>query len=281
MARNMAISLRCNLDPNMQLEGLNRIDLERRCRCWAGILLLHTNQAISYPDIDMSSYPTNTCRLPANVNDGDVQEKSISTPATRITQMSVMHFKLEIFQLSSRICNHLSNRSNLSPETLANLDAEILTQQRKWDLAFLVNRSPSVLDASSHAHWCILQLYAHQLYLLLYRPTRHSSTSYAGSHSCQLSREMCVKSGLTLLDLHGRLSSLPILRPYRWYVYGVTSLYAVHGAVALASCLLDDGGNFDTSSYRVSFDAAIDRIGKLQDRSQTCAKAYPFLQYLQ
>jgi hypothetical protein len=281
MARSMGVSLHCNIDPNIQLEGLNYIDLERRSRCWAGILLLHTNQAISYPDMDMSSFPQSTARMPAIVNDTDVQENSISTPTNRITQMSVMQFKLEIFQLSSRICSHLSNRSSLSPETLANFDAEILAQQQQWDAAFLVNGSPSVLEASSHAYWCILQLYAHQLYLLLYRPTRHSSTSSAGSHSSQLSREKCVKSGVTLLDLHGRLFSLPTLRPYRWYVYGVTSLYAVHGAVALASCLLDEGGTIDTSHYRDSFDAAVDRIGRLQDRSQACSKAHPFLQYLQ
>ncbi|KAJ5685549.1 hypothetical protein N7536_008168, partial [Penicillium majusculum] len=121
-----------------------------------------------------------------------------------------------------------------------------------------------------------------ETHLLLYRPTRHSSKSPAGNNFSQLSRESCVKSGVTLLDLHGRLFSLPILRPYRWYVYGVTSLYAIHGAVALASCLLDNqGGNLDTSHYRLLFDAAVDRIAKLQDRSQVCSKAYPFLQYLQ
>jgi hypothetical protein len=281
MARNMGMSLHCNLEPNMQMEGLSCIDLERRSRCWAGILLLHTNQAISYPDIDMSSFPTGTARMPAIVNDSDIQENGISVRTNCITQMSVMQFKLEIFRLSSRICSQLSNQASLSPETLATFDAEILAQQRKWDSTFLVNGSPSVLEASSHAYWCILQLYAHQLYLLLYRPTRRSSTSSAGSHSSQLSREKCIKSGVALLDLHGRLFSRPTLRPYRWYVYGVTSLYAIHGAVALASCLLDGSGNLDTSHYRVSFDAAVDRIEKLRDKSQACSKAHPLLQYLQ
>ncbi|KAJ5758780.1 hypothetical protein N7520_005936 [Penicillium odoratum] len=282
MARNMGMSLYCNINPSIRLEGVDYIDLERRSRCWAGILLLHTNQAISYPDIDMSSFPSSTTRMPAIVNDSDIRSNGISTPKTHITQMSVMQFKLEIFQLSSRICSHLSNQATLSPETLAKFDSEILAQQVKWESAFLVNGSPSVLEAPSHAYWCILQLYAHQLYLLLYRPTRHSSKAPAGSQPSQLSREKCVKSGAALLDLHGRLFSLPTLRPYRWYVYGVTSLYAVHGAVALASCLLDDrGGNIDTSHYRIAFDAAIDRIAKLQGRSQVCAKAYPFLQYLQ
>ncbi|KAM3067062.1 hypothetical protein ACMFMG_011735 [Clarireedia jacksonii] len=281
MARNMGMSLHCNINPNIRLEGVDYIDLERRSRCWAGILLLHTNQAISYPDIDMSSFPTSTTRMPAIVNDTDIQANGISTPKTHITQMSVMQFKLEIFHLSSRICVHLSNQATLPPETLAKFDSEILAQQQRWESSFLVNGSPSILEASSHAYWCILQLYAHQLYLLLYRPTRHSSTVLTGSHSSELSREKCVKSGEALLDLHGRLFSLPTLRPYRWYIYGMTSLYAVHGAVALASCLLDDqGGNVDTTHYRVAFDAAINRIAKLQDRSQVCAKAYPFLQYL-
>ncbi|KAJ5108243.1 hypothetical protein N7456_004918 [Penicillium angulare] len=197
MAQNIGMSLHCNVDPTIRLETVNYIDLERRSRCWAGILLLHTNQAMSYPDINLSSFSTGKTRMPAIVNDTDIQENTISTPKSRITQMSVMQYKLEISQLSSRICSHLSTQTSLSREAVANFDAEILAQQQQWDSAFLVNGSPSVLEASSHAYWCILQLYAHQLYLILYRPIRHSSTAPAESHSSDLSREKCVKSGET------------------------------------------------------------------------------------
>jgi len=278
----MSISLRCNGDLDSPPLGLNCIDLERRRRCWAGILILHTNQVISYTDIKMPSLLGSRTRMPAFVDDSDIKEEKIGTSHAKITQMTVMKFKLQLFRLSDRLSSHLSKPPPMPNHILKALDSEITAQQQEWDETFLEDGYQSVLNPSNHACWCILQLYAHQLILLLHRPSRHAPESTPGSSGSQTSRDMCIMSGATLLDLHERLYTLPTLRPHRWYVYGVTSLYAIHGALALASCLLDEcDESIDNSHYRVVFDAALNRFSELQNRSQVCAKAYPILRHLQ
>ncbi|KAL4863653.1 hypothetical protein BDV12DRAFT_206348 [Aspergillus spectabilis] len=242
---NIAITLKCNLQPEAPL--LSHIDTQRRRRCWAGILILHTYQATFFRDIDMSSLLNIEATMPADVNDNDIEDSSIATPSTQPTQMSVMKFKIEMFQLSTKICRHLSSSSKYDEAVLSIFD----------------NSFPSVLDPSSYAHWCILQLYAHYSYFQ------------------SASRAKCIKSGIALLDVHCQLCELPRLRHYRWLSSGLTSFYAIHGAIALASCLLDEPVTIDLSSYLPDFDAAVARIYALQSESQICAKAYPILYYIQ
>jgi hypothetical protein len=162
---------------------------------------------------------------------------------------------------------------------LSTLDAEIAREQQQWDYTFLLNGSPSLLDTFSYAHWCILQLYAHQLYLLLHRPSclrRHEADFLPAS------RSKCLTSGAALIDLHRQFLILPRLRHYRWYVYGLTGSCAVHGAVALASCLLDGADEVvDSAHYRAIFNDAVQRIESLQDRGNIYRKAYPVLRHLQ
>ncbi|CAN9245207.1 unnamed protein product [Alternaria alternata] len=136
--------------------------------------------------------------------------------------------------------------------SLTSLGAEIAEEQQRWDSTFLMDGSPSLLDTSSYAHWCILQL------------------------------TKCLTSGAALIDLHRQFLELHQLRHYRWYVYGLTGSYAVHGAVALASCILDDAnGVADSAPYRAVFDAAVYRIELLQNLSSVYQKAYPVLRHLQ
>ncbi|KAJ5893860.1 hypothetical protein N7495_005551 [Penicillium taxi] len=281
IALNIGIALRCNVQIQTRPETLNFIEIERRRRCWAGILLLHTNQAISFKDIDMSFLLDIKATMPTDVNDIDITEEAVMQPSSQPTQMSVMRFKIQLFQLSSRICRHLLSQPYMNEETLDTLDAAVAREQSQWDSTFLLEGNPSILDTSNYAHWCILQLYAHQLYLLLHRPFCHKQSS-SGSRFRQSSQAKCISSGAALLDLHQKFFELPRLRHYRWYVYGMTSFYALHGAVALASCLLDkDDETFDSTSYRASFDASIARFDLLQSRSAICTKAYPILSHLQ
>ncbi|KAL6230073.1 hypothetical protein BDW75DRAFT_249066 [Aspergillus navahoensis] len=272
---NIAIALKCNLQPEAPLLG--HIDTQRRRRCWAGILILHTYQATFFRDIDMSSLLNIEATMPADVNDNDIEDSSIATPSTQPTQMSVMKFKIEMFQLSTKICRHLSSPSKYDEAVLSIFDGQIAEAQHQWDTTFLLDGFPSVLDPSSYAHWCILQLYAHQLYLLLHRPFCKPHSSYFQSAS----RAKCIKSGIALLDVHRQLCELPRLRHYRWLSSGLTSFYAIHGAIALASCLLDEPVTVDLSPYLPDFDAAVSRIYALQSESQICAKAYPILHYIQ
>ncbi|GKZ39553.1 hypothetical protein AbraIFM66950_000561 [Aspergillus brasiliensis] len=272
---NIAIALKCNVEP--EAPQLSCIDTQRRRRCWAGVLLLHTYQATFFRDIDMSNLLNIEATMPADVNDNDIKDDSIAPPSTQPTQMSVMKFKIEMFQLSTKICRHLSSSSKHDEAVLSIFDSQIAEEQRQWDNTFLLDGFASLLDPSSYAHWCILQLYAHQLYLLLHRPFCKPHSSYFRSAS----RAKCIMSGTALLDVHRQLCELPRLRHYRWLSSGLTSFYAIHGAIALASCLLDEPVTVDLSPYRSDFDAAVSRIYALQNKSQICAKAYPILQYIQ
>ena len=239
--------------------------------------MLHTNQVMAYQDIDMGYLLNILATMPADIDDCDVQENIVVRPSTRPTQMSVTMFKLRLFRLSSRLCRQLSDR--MDRILLTSLDAEIAEEQQRWDSTFLIDGSPSLLDTSSYAHWCILQLYAHQLYLLLHRPS-----CLRRNEACFLpnSRMKCLTSGAALIDLHRQFLELHQLRHYRWYVYGLTGSYAVHGAVALASCILDDAnGVADSAPYRAVFNDAVHRIDSLQNLSSVYQKAYPVLRHLQ
>ena len=277
MALNIAIALRCNV--RTKPPSMSWIEFERRRRCWAGILLLHTYQAILFRDVNISSLLEREGMVPADVNDSDIQDDSIHQPSSQPTQMSVIMYKLRIFELSRRICHRLSNDAKLDELTLTSFDSEIAQEQAKWDAKFLIDGKPSVLDIASYAYWCILQQYAHQLYLLIHRAFCRPRP---GGGPCRSESQLkCITSGAALLEIHRQLYAVPRLRHYRWYVCGMTSFCALHGAVALASCLLTPPGTFDSSPYRAAFDSAVEQIENLRIRSPICVKAYPILRHLQ
>ncbi|KAL3458200.1 fungal-specific transcription factor domain-containing protein [Aspergillus heterothallicus] len=276
MTLNIAIALRCNV--KLKPPGISCIEIERRRRCWAGVLLLHTNQAISYRDVNFSSLLGDESALPADVNDSDIQDDRILPPSTQPTQMSMIMHKLRLFQLTSRICDHLASEDRMSEKWLIAFDAEIASEQAKWDDTFLLDGQPSILDSSSYAHWCILQHYAHQLYLTIHRAFCLARPAAPPRKESQLK---CIASGAALIEIHRQFCELPRLRSYRWYVYGMMSCCALHGSVAMASCLLMDTGTLDTATYRAAFDANVVRFEQLQDRSAVCAKSYPILRHLQ
>ncbi|KAL2788764.1 hypothetical protein BJX66DRAFT_308202, partial [Aspergillus keveii] len=277
-AHNIGIALRCNL--KIKPSTMSYIEFERRRRCWAGICLLQTYQAILFRDVDVSFLldKQELELFPADVNDSDIHDDFIRQPSSQPTQMSMIMFKLHLFKLSSRICQRLS--TPLDEQTLTQFDAEIAAEQAQWDEKFLIDGKPSVLDIASYAHWCILQQYAHQLYLLIHRSfcTRQSPSNPDRRTESQLK---CISSGAALLEIQRLFFEVPRLRHYRWYVYGMTSFCALHGAVALASCLLMQPKEFDSSVYRAAFDAAVVRIEAIKGRSPICVKALPILRGLQ
>ncbi|OQD59953.1 hypothetical protein PENPOL_c036G02457 [Penicillium polonicum] len=273
MALNMGIALRCNANS----AGLSCIDTERRRRCWAGILMLHTYQAILFRDIDISFLLNIKATLPTNANDSDIHEHIILQTTSQPTQMSLMNFKLRLFRLSAEVCSHISGPAKLDQHTLKYFDTAIAEERRLWDSVFLVNGLPRVLDHASYAHWYILQTYAHQLYLLLHRPFHNpQSPSFLPS-----SRDRCIESSSGLLAIHREFCELPKLQHFKWLVNGMTSLNALHGAVALASCLLSMPATFNSTPYWDELNATVSRMKTLQHRSPVCAKAFPVLQHLQ
>lgn len=272
MALNIGIALRCNVDTH----NLNPVETERRRRCWAGVLTLHTYQAILFRDIDMSFLLNIKTTMPANVNDSDITGQGVLQSSSKPTHMSVMISKVRLFRISAEICHHISSPSRLDPILLKQLDEAIRNEQQRWDLIYMKNGSPSILDAS-FAHWCVLQTYAHHLYLLLHRPFHHSQKP------CFIpsSRQKCITSAVAMISIHRQLYEVPLLRGFYWLLNGVTSLKALHAAVALNSCLLDMPSTFDTSTQREELEKLTIRMEALSHRSTICKKANHILRHLQ
>jgi hypothetical protein len=298
-ALNIGIATRCNTP---DIANLSPAEVQRRRRCWAGILVLYTYQGLQFRDINLSFLlAENNAIMPVDAADEHGKPTSLTD------------FKIRMFKLSNQICSKLSTTTTPLPEaSLSHFDEAIAQEQAEWDTTFLVNGAPSVLDTASYAHWCVLQTYAHQLYLLLHRPfhRRHqivivssesSSTSTSTTTTATAtaapfrasSRVACLRSSAALLDLHRQFCELPRLRSYRWVVHGMTSFNALQGAAALASCLLDysdeesgHGGDPDPDPraeeyYKEMLAAVVKRVEGLRDTSPVCARAFPLLRHLQ
>ncbi|KAK6835242.1 hypothetical protein RU639_002341 [Aspergillus parasiticus] len=232
MALNIGIALRCNVDQNS-----SPIETERRRRCWAGLLTLHTYQGMLFRDVDMSYLLNIEATPPADVNDADITDEGILPLSSRSepTQMSVMMAKLRLFRLSSQICRHISGPSRLDQDLLHEFDAAIAEEQKQWDSTYLIDSSPNLLESNSYAYW--------QLY------------------------------------------EAPLLRNYLWLLSGVTSLKALHAAVALYSCLQDtpsavDPG-YDFNSFRQDLESLIVCMKNTSSRSNICLRGYRILRHLQ
>lgn len=272
-ALNISIALRCHVDT----QESDCIERERRRRCWAGVLVLHTHQLLCFRDINLRFLFDMEAKMPLWINDVDIHEhtitESLQESSSRPTDMSLMKFQVHLFQLSTQICSHITGSDRLNHQTLRQFDDAIGNEQRQWDSLYLVNGARSILNTAGYAHWCILQTYAHQLYLLLHRPF-HSSRS---SHFRTDSRDRCVKSGLALLDIHHHFYELPRLNCYRWLVKGAISCNALHGAVALTSCILDMPRDCGRAEHVSAIDAVVRRLKALKDKSPACSNIYPIL----
>ncbi|KFA80671.1 hypothetical protein S40288_01750 [Stachybotrys chartarum IBT 40288] len=279
-ALNIAIALRCHSDS----PDISCIERERRRRCWAGILIVHSDQALLYRDTDLSHLCNMKTPMPSDANDSDILESGILTRPREAsgpepTQMSLMRFQIRLFHLLTDICNHISSADRLDEASLIRLDAAVAEEQQKWDSLYLVDGARSILDTAGYAKWCMLQAFAHQIYLLLHRPF-HTTRSGQGRFRAE-SRDRCIKSGLALLDIHRQLCELPCLKCYRWTVKGTITYNALHGAVALTSCLLDTAHGPPSTEHIAAIDAIVHRLEKLQGCSPACASVYPILRHLQ
>lgn len=146
---------------------------------------------------------------------------------------------------------------------------------------FMVDGSPSVLDSTRYAYWCVLQTYAHHLNLPTHRPLHHSKTpSFRPA-----SRQRCISSSRELLSIHRQTYEKPLLRNHLWLLSGMTSLKTLHAAVALNSCLQDPLSTHDRDleldTCRDEIDSLTDRTQALSGRSNICARAHRILAHLQ
>lgn len=257
-------------------------DTERRRCCWIGILSLHTHQAMLFRDVDIKSLLET---LPPQHMD-DLQRSRGEVSATPIpgqpTGTMIMDIKMTLFNLAGRICNRDATVSEPSEDSLNALDAEISERREVWSAQFLQDGSASVLDPCSYSHWCMFEMYANQLYLHLHRPFSRVRSTDGPPRYRQSSKWRCITAGTALLDIQRRYVELPRLRHHRWSIFGMNATFTVHGALALASSILDASEHsWDLSSYRLAFDAAVDRIETLQHQSAIYHKAYPILRHIQ
>ncbi|KAF5676195.1 fungal transcriptional regulatory n-terminal [Fusarium heterosporum] len=274
IAFNMGVVLRCNANNSNH----NFTEQQRRWRCWAGIRTLYTYQGILFRDVDPSFLLSVNSPMPAEVNDSDIRVNALQEASTYPNSMSVMKFKLRLFELSTQICSCLSNSSTFDVAAMKHYDALIRAEQQQWTSAFLPSGRPSFFDTAEYAYWCILETYAYQLYLLVHRPFYHSQSP----HFLPSSRKIYAESCIALLETYEKLCELPTLRPYRWLVNGMTSFNALQGVVALAACLLDAPGQDGTTAPdRVVFDAAVLRIKSLRKSSPVCERAHSAIQAIQ
>ncbi|KAL4931644.1 fungal specific transcription factor domain-containing protein [Aspergillus undulatus] len=161
----------------------------------------------------MSFLPNIKATLPAEANESDIHEETILQPTSQPTQTSLMKFKLRLFRLSAEVCSHISGPSNLDQVAVQHLDTAIAEKERTWDATFLVNGLPRLSDHARYAHWYILQTYANQLYLLLVLLLLHQPFHNPQSPSIlPASRDRCVKSCTTLLNIQRDFCELPRLR---------------------------------------------------------------------
>lgn len=272
MALNMGIALKCNTSNTCQVA-----EDKRRRRCWISILSLHTYQAMLFRDVDLRHLlKTLPPEYTAN------PEKNLASSGSDTSAGAlIMDLKIELFKLASRICTKDAEEKHLAGNALDSIDAEISNLRELWTERFLDAGSPSILNATSYAHWCMFEMYAHQLCLHLHRPfCRKHSTSNTVPYR-EASSWKCIISGAALLDFNRQYLELPRLRHHRWSIFGWTAACTVHGALALASCLLGrDAIGDDLVPYRLLFDAAVTRLGLFQHQSPIYRKAYPVLQHI-
>ena len=269
----MGIALKCN-----NSNACQAADDERRRRCWVGILSLHTYQAMLFRDVDLK-YLLKT--LPPH-SAARIRHNPALGASGRPTGALTMEIKIELFKLASRICSKDAIEQSLRGDALDTLDAEISDLRELWSTHFLDAGSPSVLDATSYAHWCMFEMYAHQLCLHLHRPFCRAGSTSATAPYRPASRWKCITSGAALLDFNQQYLELPRLRHHRWSMFGWNATCTVHGALALASCLLGgDHNGVDLTPYQIVFDSAVKRLGLLQQQSPIYLKAYPILRHIQ
>ncbi|KAM5350909.1 hypothetical protein ACJ41O_003632 [Fusarium nematophilum] len=278
-ARNIALSLGCHVDP--AAFQMDRIRVEERRRCWAGLNMLHTIQNTTLGNLD-STQTTSDAQPPLDVNDDELVA-GIEVPASRSepTQMSYLLLKFDLYGLCSRICTEVFGSSHApSYDVIQDLDSEISALQEVLNYKYLFD---TALPMHHAVQLNILFGYSHQLTLLLHRPIlRQQDTRYT-KDSILSSQRKCIESSQALLGIHRTLYKDPAFRPYQWYNRGLGSFHAFHAAVCLAHICISSGVD-DSTKAALSCElqeslTVFEQIAKT-GMSAICRKATPVLKKL-
>jgi hypothetical protein len=273
---HIAISLGCHIEGESL--GTNCIEAEQRRRCWAGLKLLYMTQALSFGNVGPFALPRFRVRLPMDVNDEDIHPDSLPTQVDGPTQMTYMLLKVKLYGLVDQISDQILGVEPPSHANIASLDAAIESQQANWDAIYHHHLQSNKIQGFQRVHWNILHSHAHQIYLLIHRPL---FGEVAESRFLQQSRARCITSATALLDIHALLSDERRFHEFRWYGFGLGSFHAFHGAVILATAILQDRDAESNYQMQSTLNETMNRFQSLSGRSPICAKAHAVLKYLQ
>ncbi|CAH0028549.1 unnamed protein product [Clonostachys rhizophaga] len=230
-ARNIALALGCHVDPTVF--QMDRIRVEERRRCWAGLNMLYTIQNTTLGNLDSTPTPS-SANPPLDVNDDELVA-GIEIHASRggPTQMSYLLLKFDLYRLCNRICSETFGSPHPpSYNQILDLNSEISAFQEMLNCKYLFSSTQPMYHA---AHLNILFGYSHQLVLLLHRPILQARAQGRYSEQNVLSsRGQCIESSKALLGIHRTLHEDQAFKPYRWYNRGLGSFHAFHAAVCLA-----------------------------------------------
>ncbi|RFU79585.1 transcriptional activator mut3p [Trichoderma arundinaceum] len=290
LARNIAFSLGCHVDPDNF--GLSLVEAEERRRCWAAVSMLYTIQNSTMGNLDPTSLPTDV-RLPLDVDDDKIMDDALMPMGSKTmpSQMSYLLHKFRLYDICSKICSRvLSKRSSTSYEIVHELDEAILGQHEAWNLQYLTHTQRSSLSDTHIVHLDILFGYSYQLMLLLHRPIilqYFGSSSARASYSrvqMQTSRLRCLESARSLLTIHRRAHESRPFQPYQWYNAGLGSFHAFHAAITIVYILgvSPDLDEVEAEQLRKEIGDSLDIFHILAacGKSRICQKALPILRRL-
>jgi hypothetical protein len=281
-ARNIALSLGCHVDPTVF--HMDRVRVEERRRCWAGLNMLYTIQNTTLGNLD-STLTTSSVRPPLDVNDDEIiAGAEIPSSRTGLTQMSYLLLKFDQYDLCTRICRDVFGTADIpSYDTIQALDSEISALQEVLNYKYLFDAALPVHHA---VQLNILFGYSHQLTLLLHRPVlwqKAADTRYT-KENLLTSQRKCIESSEALLSIHRTLYEDESFRPYQWYNRGLGSFHAFHAAVCLAHICTSATG-IDSSTKATLLGELKEALAIFESMAKTgmsvvCRKVAPVLKKL-
>lgn len=279
MTHHIAISMGCHLDPDHFELGL--LHAEERRRCWAGLVMLHMMQKISFRNLDEQRL-SRRVRLPLDTNDADLVADGavIPQPPVGPTQMTYILFKFRLYDLALTICDQIFASNDPPQSVVLKLDQEITAQQEEWNARYHSDLQQEPLPDAHVAHMNILFGYSHQLVLLLHRPNLNRYLSGETSDVTRTSRDKCLDSARGMLLIQKHLAESPQFAPYKWYTGGLASFHAFHAAIVLATIVMHPDSGVAVDEARATLADSVQVFRSLASRSALCEKAVPILSRL-
>lgn len=241
--------------------------------------MLHTIQSTTFGNPDLLSLSNYDVSLPLDLNDSDISTTTILQCSSQPSEMSYVLLKFRLYHLTSKICEQVFGPSQPSRSIIMSLDHEIGKKYREVQTKFQTDCNSGRLQNHHVVQRHILEMYTHQLYLLLHRPFCDRGNDELGRF---FSRDKCLASARVLVEHHRSFFDDPTFEDFRWFGLGIASFLAFHGAVALAACLMQQGHDrpVDSSELVGFIDEITARFKFVAERSAICSQSWPILQYL-